>query len=319
GRRQMTAFMCGNNETHTQTPQSNTALEGSSIFAVTAALQNTNPSIIPVITIGNAPYGTAPGAPRDSRVGAADQIVALFDSAASRPGGLLENVTDAQLYSAHYTALASLNRAANRSTTSTSYATARTAAGLLGTNLSSALAVTPDDLARYGVSAGTRTEEAEIARTLIIPVKAIKRGLTSTISLSALDDDPHGAFNDMTSLRNTVATLGAMLDAFWADMAATPDDSCAGSSLADNFVLTIHGDTPKDPLVRNGWPDGTPGNANWVYVLGGGLLKSGWFGGIDRNGGVQGFDPATGQAAPYDGGAAAQAATAAIAYAVAKG
>src|SRR5690606_9774475 len=67
GRRQMTAFMCGNNETHTQTPQSNTALEGSSIFAVTAALQNTNPSIIPVITIGNAPYGTAPGAPRDSR------------------------------------------------------------------------------------------------------------------------------------------------------------------------------------------------------------------------------------------------------------
>src|SRR5690606_10455220 len=98
GRRQMTAFMCGNNETHTQTPQSNTALEGSSIFAVTAALQNTNPSIIPVITIGNAPYGTAPGAPRDSRVGAADQIVALFDSAASRPGGLPENVSDAQLY-----------------------------------------------------------------------------------------------------------------------------------------------------------------------------------------------------------------------------
>jgi hypothetical protein len=123
----------------------------------------------------------------------------------------------------------------------------------------------------------------------------------------------------MQSLRRTVATLGSMLDAFWTDMAATPDDSCAGSSLADNLVMTIGGDTPKDPRARGGWPDGTPGNTNWVYVLGNGLLKTGWFGGVDRNGGVQGFDPATGQSAPYSGGATAQATTAAIAYAIAKG
>ena len=36
------------------------------------------------------------------------------------------------------------------------------------------------------------------------------------------------------------------------------------------MVMTIHGDTPKDPLQRGGWPDGTQRNSNWVYVLGNG-------------------------------------------------
>ena len=319
GRRQMSAFMCGNNETHRTAPLSNTGLEGNSIFAVVAALQNTNPSIIPAITVGDTLYGTAPGAPRNSQVGSGDEIVGLFDSAASRPGGLLEDVTDARLYETHYSALVSLNRAANRPTHASALATARQASGLLGTNLSSALSVTQADLDRYGITPGTRTAEASIARTLIVAVKAFRLGLTSSINMNVLNDDPHGAFNDMGSLRTTVRTLGGMLDAFWADLAATPDDSCAGASLADNFVLTIHGDTPKNPLDRNGWPDGTPGNANWVYVLGGGLLKSGWFGGIDRGGNTVGFDPATGNTAPYDGVATARATTAAIAYAVARG
>ena len=34
--------------------------------------------------------------------------------------------------------------------------------------------------------------------------------------------------------------------------------------------MTIHGDTPKNPLDRGGWPDGTPDNSNWMYVLGAG-------------------------------------------------
>jgi hypothetical protein len=116
-----------------------------------------------------------------------------------------------------------------------------------------------------------------------------------------------------------VANLGKILQAFYDDLAATPDDSCGGASLADNIVLTIHGDTPKNPLDRSGWPDGTQGNSNWVYVMGNGMLKTGWFGGINRQGGVQGFRGGTGEQAGYDGGAQAQAAAAAIAYAIAKG
>ena len=104
-----------------------------------------------------------------------------------------------------------------------------------------------------------------------------------------------------------------------ADLQATADPQCTGATLADSVVMTIHGDTPKDPRDRNGWPDGTPGNSNWTYVLGNGLLKTGWFGGIDRNGGVQGFDPATGNDVAFNGGNTAKAATAAIVYALAKG
>ena len=78
GKRQMSVFMAGNNETHTPNPTSNTALAGSSIFAVTAALQNTNPSVIPAIAVGDAAFGSAPGAPAASRVGGPDQIVDLL-------------------------------------------------------------------------------------------------------------------------------------------------------------------------------------------------------------------------------------------------
>ncbi len=319
GSKQVSAFMCGNNETHTVTPSSSSTLNGNSIFAVAAALQQTNPSVIPVIAVDDAPYGTAPGSPRASRVGGADQIVGLFNSAASQAGGLLSNPANTDVYNAHYQALISLNRAANRSTTIAAYSTGKSAAHLLGTNLESALRVTPADLTRYGVDGSTRTQVQDIARTLIVAVRAFKLGLTSSVILPAMKDDPHGAFNDMTGLLATVTSLGKVLDAFYADLAATPDDQCAGQSLADSFVLSIHGDTPKDPLDRNGWPDGTEQNSNWTYVLGNGMLKTGWHGGIDRNGNVTGFDPATGLDTAYNGGTAAKSATAAIAYAVARG
>jgi hypothetical protein len=319
GTRQVSAFMCGNNETHTNQPSSSSTLNGNSIFAVAASLQQTNPSVIPVIAIDDAPYGAAPGSPRVSRVGAAEQVVGLFNSAASRAGGLLASSGNADLYKAHYDAFVSLNRAANRSTTTAAYATGKSAAKLLGTNLASALQVTPDDLGRYGVTATTRTQIQDIAKALIIAVRAFKLGLTSSVVLPAMKDDPHGAFNDMNNLLATVTALGGVLDAFYADMAATPDDQCGGQSLADSLVVSIHGDTPKDPLDRNGWPDGTQQNANWTYVLGNGMLKSGWHGGIDRNGNVKGFDPATGADIAYNGGNCAKAATAAIAYAIAKG
>jgi len=31
-------------------------------------------------------------------------------------------------------------------------------------------------------------------------------------------------------------------------------------------VITVHGDTHKDPLDKNGWGDGTPGNTNIVLT-----------------------------------------------------
>ncbi len=319
GRRQMSAFMAGANETHTGRPTTASTLQNQSIFAVAAALQATNPSVIPVIAVDDAPYGDAPGAPRVARVGRGDDIVGLFNSAASRAGGMLENTDNAELYTAHYQALIGLNRAAGRSTQVKTYETAQKAAGLLGTNLASVLTPTAADDMRYGINGGTRTAIAEFARTLMISVKAFKLGLTSSVILPTLRDDPHGAFNDMNNLTQTVTSLGMVLDGFWADLEATADDSAAGKSLADSIVITIHGDTPKNPLVRNGWPDGTPNNSNWIYVMGNGLLKTGWHGGIRANGTAMGFDPSTGEDANNPSTATANAATAAIAYALAKG
>lgn len=319
GNKQMTALMAGANETHTRTPTTATNLGGNSLMAIAAALQVTNPSVIPVVTVDGSAFGNAPGAPRPSAVGSADQFVGLFNSAASRAGGLLENTGDAGLYDANYATLAAMNRAANRPTTSRAYATAKTAAHLLGTNLASQLAITDADRQRYGVAGAVRQNLKDLAETLIVTAKAFKMGLTSSVCTHALGDDPHGAFNDPNNPPMTAAILGGMLDAFMADLAATPDASCAGTSLADNIILTIHGDTPKTPLQASGWPDGTPGNSNWMYVYGNGWLKTGWFGGVMRDGGVRGYDPATGQENGTPSAQLAAPASAAVAFAIAKG
>ncbi len=319
GRRQLSAFMAGSNETHTRGPTTSATVMGNSIYAIAASLQQTNPSVVPVIAVSDAPFGNAPGAPRVARVGSGDDIIGLFNSAASRAGGLLENPANADLYSSHYQALIGLNRAAGTSTQLRTYGTGQKAASLLGTNLASVLTPSADDYARYGVNLGTRSTIMDLAKTLMVTAKAFKLGLTSSVLLPAFNDDPHGAFNDMNNLTSTVTELGGVLDAFWADLDGTPDDSCAGKTLADNVVITISGDTPKNPLNRNGWPDGTPNNSNWIYVLGNGYLRTGWHGGVRADGSTTGYDPATGA---ENGTASAQlsdAAGAAIAYAIARG
>lgn len=319
--RQVTALMAGNNETHTQQPNSaSTVAANTSMVAACAALQTANPTLVPVIAVDNAPFGNATGAPRAARVNDADAIVELFNSVASRAGGALSNASDAALFEAHYKGFLALHAAAGRPTTVRPFATGKVAANLLGKNLADQLRPTTDDLTRYGINGATANKLVQIARTLIITAKAFKMGLTSCVVLPAMRDDPHGAFNDLNNLRSTVGALGKILDQFMADLMATDDPTCAGSKIGENTVITVHGDTPKTPLNRSGWPDGTPQNSNWMYVLGAGYLRTGWFGGIDRNGTVFGYNPATG--ADVQGMASsttAMASSAAALFAVAKG
>ena len=137
-----------------------------------------------------------------------------------------------------------------------------------------------DDLTRYGIDGGTPTKLSEIGRILITASKAFRMGLTQSVILPAMRDDPHGAFQNMANLKGTVAMLGQMLDQVVKDLAEDKDPVCSSKTLADNLVITVHGDTPKDPMNNNGWPDGTPNNANWIYVMGNGYVKTGWFGGV---------------------------------------
>ncbi len=323
--RQISAYMAGSNEAHTPNPSSITrAVNGNSLFAIVSVLQQASPTVIPVITVDDAQLGTAPGSPRAAVVPTGEDIVGLFNSAASRAGGLLDAAKytgHADLYRAHYETLAALNRASNRSTTHDAYATARSAAQFLGKNLAAELAITPADLAAYGVDGNMRKDIADIARTLIVAAKAFQLRLTSSVVLPGLRDDPHDAFTNPTRLAATTAGLKRVLDAFMADLASRTD-SVSNTPLSEDIVMTFEGDTPKTPFDRTNWLDDTPQNSNWVYVYGGGKLKTGWFGGISgtRNQNtVTGFDPTTGALTPYNGDEQAKAVVGAVAYAVTRG
>jgi hypothetical protein len=317
--KQISAFMAGSNETHTSAPQSSaTIATGTGMIASIAAIQQANPTLLPVIGINPTVYGTAPGAPGIATVANSSGLVDLFNSAASKT--LLSTPKAAALNEAYYKAFLGLNAASGRKTMSRSLDTGKVAANLLGKNLSEQLKPTGADDLAYGINGGSPTTLVEIAHALCTAVKAFKLGLTSSVIVPAFRDDPHGAFNDMAGTIATVAGLGKILDAFMADCQASADPSGCSKSLADGIVITVHGDTPKDPTQRSGWPDGTPGNSNWLYVFGNGYTKTGWHGSIAVDGSVAGFNPATGADVPGQASAmTSQAAAAAAAYAVAKG
>ena len=317
--KQITAFMAGNNETHTSTPQSAaTIATGTGMIAAIAAIQQANPTLLPVIGINPITFGTAPGAPGVATVANSAGLVDLFNSAASRT--LLQTPAASALNDSYYRTFLSLNAAANRQTLAAPGDTGKTAANLLGKNLSSQLTPTAADDTRYGVT-GAQTNIVEIAHALCTAVKAFKLGLTSCLILPAMQDDPHPAFQNMTTLNATVKALGQIFDAFMADCALVPDPAgCSGKTLADSMVITISGDTPKQGNNQSGWPDGTAGNHNLLFAMGNGWLKTGFFGDLDNQGNLTTWDPNTGQpSTTMSSQALGTPAAAAVAHAVAKG
>lgn len=312
--KQVTGFMCGRTETHTRNPVSQTVVNNMNMMAFATAIQSSAPSVIPAVTIADGNIGAAPGAAVPANVGTADGVVGLFNSAASRAGGLLAKTTDAELYKAHYQAFIQLNRASTSPTQKIGYKTASDAAAFLGTNLSSKLAITPEDLTRYGIDGNTRGNVAAIGRAFIIAVKAFAMDLTNAVVLPAMDDDPHNHFNG--DINVVPPQLKKVFDGFMADLMATNDDATQ-TPLADDLTLTIHGDTPKDGLNRQGWGDGTRMNSNQMFVYSSGHLKSGWFGQLKTDGTVTGVDTA-GKEIPYVGADMAKLAAASVVYAIGK-
>lgn len=320
--KKMTAFVGGNNETHTGTPKTPGAVgTGISVFAAAAALQTAAPTLVPAISVGNLGFGVATGAPAVASVPNPAGMVDLFNSASSLAGGALANASDAALFEAYYKANLSLHAAAARPTMTSGLLTGKVAANLLGKNLASQLKPTAADLARYGVTAGTPAKLSAIANTLITTAKAFGLNLTSHIMLPAFLDDPHGAFGDMPTLISTVQQYGKILDAFMGDVMAIDDPMCAGRKIGDNLVMSWTCDTHKDPFTAGGWPDGTAGNSNVLWVLGNGYTKAGWFG-QDTGGTLTTWNPTTGADDPagtMTSAALAAPASAAILFAVAKG
>ena len=89
-------------------------------------------------------------------------------------------------------------------------------------------------------------------------------GLTNSVMLPWHRDDPHGAF-DGGDVNTVPAALKDVFDGFMNDLTSKLD-SVTQQPLTDDTVITINGDTSKDPGPRPGWGDGTPNNTNLVYV-----------------------------------------------------
>jgi hypothetical protein len=107
-------------------------------------------------------------------------------------------------------------------------------------------------------------------------------------------------------------------------MHGTSDPLDGGRTLGDNLVLTITGDTCKDPNDNRGWGDGTPDNVNVLIAYdGSGRLAGGAFGGVGADGSTSSFDPGSGaviaNAQASDHANAAAPVDAAVLSSVAKG
>ena len=294
GRWKMTAFLAGNDEAHTANPVSSNSVGQNSMIASAAAIQQVNPTLLPVLQVGSMVYGTAPGAPAVAQVGAAAGLVDLFNSQASK--ALLSTPENAALSESYTKAFMGLNAAAGRTTSIKGYATAKVAANLLGRNLAAQLTPTPADQTMLGLSAASPTAISNMGNAAITALKAFSMGLSSMVILPGFRNDPHGMFAGGDAAAAAVAmAYGKMFDGIYNMSKALVDPSGSGKSLADLIVLGMFGDTPKDGTQRSGWPDGVANGHNVMYVMGNGALKTGWIGKLDAaTRTAQGWDQSTG-------------------------
>jgi hypothetical protein len=317
----ISAFVGGNNETHTSAPMSAISLGPNGMLASAAAIQQANPTLLPVMAVGGIQFGAAPGAPAVAAVGAANQLVDLFNSAASR--ALLQQPANGGLAEAYYKAFIGLNAAAGRTTIAKQYGVGKVSMNLLSKNLSEQLTPTAADQALLGLSGTSPGAVTQMGNAMITTVKAFSLGLTSMLVMRGFNNDPHGMFaNGDAQAMATAQAMGKMLTGIHDLAKSRPDPSCSAKTLADSIVMSWSGDTYKNPFNRNGWGDGTQNGSNLLYVMGAGQLKSGWFGDLDPAAGAVGWDQTTGAASGTYNGRGAElgaSAAAALLYAVSKG
>jgi len=339
----ISAFVAGASQTHTPGPDggpgpaSAITIGANRMLASAAAIQQANPTLLPVLAVNantgfaEGPYGTAPGAPPIATVGAARQLVDLFNSAASR--ALLQPSANAALSEAYYKAFLGLNAAAGSSTTAKQYAAGKVSFNLLSRNLAAQLTPTAAEQALFGLPTTLPNDKfsaalQDMSNAMITAVKAFSLGITSMLVVPGFMNDPHPMFVQGDARATAVAgAIGKMLNGLHDFAKSKADPGCSAKTLADSLVFSVSGDTYKEPFIRNdggqgAWNDGTPNGSNVLYVMGGGHIKTGWFGDIDPKAGAVGWDPGTGAAGgSYDNRAAelGASASAALLFAIAKG
>jgi hypothetical protein len=218
--------------------------------------------LLPVISVGPSVVGHAPGVPAVATVPDGASMVDLFNSAASQL--TLKLKENQNLYETYYKAILGLREAAGRPTWAHQLDLTKKATNLLSRNLANQLAPQQADLDAYGIgtlpadisNATAKQKLTNMGRALITTARAFKLGvLTNSVLISTTDigtgddvfTDPHKAFLNMAQLKAIVATFGKMFDAFYNDLAGSPDPSCMTQTLDKSVIFTVHGDTPKTP------------------------------------------------------------------------
>jgi hypothetical protein len=319
---QVAAFLANTNQTHTAAPASMIG-GGNALLASVSSIQSAiNPVLVSTLLVGNpAQLGTATGAPAAAGVANAAGLVNLFSSQASQT--LLRPAGNPELAQKYHAAFLALNSAARSGTAKRHFDASKVAMSLLGQNLGPALQPSAADLALFGIGAMTPPQVQNMSRAIITTLKAMSMGLANQIVMPGFNNDPHGLFaGGKAAATNVELSLANMLKGFHA-LADSLKDPASGLKLSERIMMTVHGDTMKQPFNEGGWPDGTPGNTNVLYVIGGSSrLKSGWSGGFSNPNTPMDFVAETGAtvargtAGSVAGAAAFASAASAVAYAV---
>jgi hypothetical protein len=193
------------------------------------------------------------------------------------------------------------------------------------TNASDAeLRPSAQQLANYIPNPGvTPTSVVNLATQLAFAANAFRANALGMLVVPGFNDDPHGAFADPNLARTRADQLATVLDAFYRDLSLSSERECGDRgnflSLADNTVLLVYGDTFKNPFDRAGWPDGTPGDSNLLFLRGNGFTRRGWFGAVEPSTRIN-FSPITGvRDATVGNTDSTNAAWAASLYAISRG
>lgn len=301
--RPWTVFVAGQSQAHSTFQNFNgntvqiTQGGNANLFAASAAIQSALHALIPAIGVqrgGQNPiFAPAPaGTPAPSNVPDGRAMVGLFSSSASTLMSRLAPDNNRALFQQYYAAFLGLAKWAKHPAYDRVRTDVRTAMNLVVKNLASELQVKPGQVQQWGGSiAQTDDRLRAITEVLIVTANAFRLGLTAQVTLPAFNDDPHGAFaGNPTELFDGFARS---LVSFQNELDNTQDPVMTSKRVGDRLVMTLSGDTTKDPFERSGWPDGTPGGMNLLFVQGGGHIPPGWFGDVNPNGRVN-FDPTTG-------------------------
>lgn len=238
------------------------------------------------------PFGLLQGAPLHTSV-LPTGYAQLWDSTASTQPSRLAPANNRPFYEESYRSALRQYPLVSYPNHQEGFRSADKGLELLLKQMSSELAPKPGQIDQWCGGTPINNQVADLATALIVTANAFKRNLTAQVTIPAFNDDPVGAFSNVPRVTSVVDSTARILQAFMDDLSTVSDPVASQLRLSETVMITVTGDNARNPFTASGWPNATPGGANWTYVMSQGFLKPGWFGDVRANGKTN-FNPQTG-------------------------